>query len=204
VTGTARVEPGSTAWPLASDAAILLGGGRASRLGGVDKPAIVVGDRSLADHAFEAVRGCRPVIAVGPSSLARDDVVLVREEPPFGGPVAALAAGIRALASEPEWVFVLACDLPRAASAVAVLREQPPVGPDVDGLVLLDVDGREQWLAGRYRLRALRPALEALGETSGASVRRVATTLNLVGVPDRDGASIDLDTWDDIRRYSDE
>jgi len=196
------------------DAAILLGGGRAARLGGVDKPAIVVEGRSLADRAFDAVHGCRPVIAVGPGSLARDGAVIVREDPPFGGPVAALAAGVAALdaasgtggseaSAAAEWVLVLACDLPRAASVVDALHGHPPVDADVDGLVLVDENGREQWLAGRYRIRALRGALAELSQTSGASMRKLVSSLSLVGIPDRAGASVDLDTWEDIHRYRD-
>jgi Molybdopterin-guanine dinucleotide biosynthesis protein A len=190
------------------EAAVLLGGGRASRLGGVDKPAVVVGVRSLADRAFDAVHGCSPIIAVGPASLAREGARLVREDPPFGGPVAGLRAGLGALGDDgSEWMLLLACDLPRAASAVALLRA---AGDDAggaldecDGFVLVDAGGRDQWLAGRYRVRSLRSALAAIGDPSGISMRRLVERLRLVRVPDVGGASIDLDTWDDIHAYRD-
>lgn len=185
-----------------TEAAILLGGGRASRLGGVDKPALVVDGRTLAERAFEAARGCRPIVAVGPPSLGRDGVLLVREDPPFGGPVAAIGAGLAALCDHaPEWMLLLACDLPRAASAVALLRSTGPVSDEIDGIVLVDEHGRDQWLAGRYRVHALRHALSTLGELPGTPMRRLVERLRLLRVPDSAGASADLDTWDDIRAY---
>ena len=41
--------------------AILLAGGRASRMGGVVKPLLEVGGRSLLRRAIDAVQGCDPV-----------------------------------------------------------------------------------------------------------------------------------------------
>ena len=107
--------------------AVVLAGGRASRLGGADKPALIVGERSLvgwvASAAAEA--GARRVVVVGPDRpglrLAAGDLRVVREEPPGSGPVPALRRGL-AEASAP-WVFVLAADLPflRAADLTSLL-----------------------------------------------------------------------------------
>ncbi|MES2867290.1 MAG: NTP transferase domain-containing protein, partial [Actinomycetota bacterium] len=72
---------------------IVLGGGRSARLGGVDKSAVEVDGIALIDHVYAAIRGCRPVIAVGPDGIGRHGVRVVREDPPFGGPAAAVAAG---------------------------------------------------------------------------------------------------------------
>lgn len=114
--------------------AIVLAGGRASRLGG-DKPNVHVGGRRLLDHVLGATTGARRVVVVGPDDLlAGGRVSLVREDPPFGGPVAGLAAGLAQLAelsdagtdadagadagatSEP--VLLLACDVPLAPRLV--------------------------------------------------------------------------------------
>ena len=46
-------------------AAIILAGGRASRLGGADKASVEVDGRALLDHVLDAVEGCSPVIVVG-------------------------------------------------------------------------------------------------------------------------------------------
>ncbi|HCS59936.1 MAG TPA: molybdopterin-guanine dinucleotide biosynthesis protein, partial [Microbacterium sp.] len=49
-------------------AAIILTGGRASRLGGVDKASVEIDGIPLVDHVYAAVTGCAPIIAVGPPS----------------------------------------------------------------------------------------------------------------------------------------
>jgi molybdopterin-guanine dinucleotide biosynthesis protein A len=177
--------------------AIVLAGGRASRLGGADKAAVSVAGRALVDYAYAAVSGCSPVVAVGPASLARPGV---REEPPFGGPVAAVAAGVAALEpDEPDEVWLLACDLPRAPALVAALAGAAiPTGRD--GVVAVDGEGRMQWLAGRYQVASLRAALAAVGEVDGASMRRLLAPLRLREVAVGDLA-IDLDTWDAIAAY---
>lgn len=85
--------------------AIILAGGRAGRLGGASKPDLVVGGRRLLETAIEAARsaGCRSIVVVGPPSLEAPGCLVVREDPPFGGPVAGLAAGLAALAPT-SWV----------------------------------------------------------------------------------------------------
>jgi hypothetical protein len=80
---------------------IILAGGRAERLGGASKPDLVIGGRSLLSTAIEAARaaGCERIIVVGPPELDAPGCTVVRESPPFGGPVAAVAAGLAALPS---------------------------------------------------------------------------------------------------------
>ncbi|WFR85243.1 NTP transferase domain-containing protein [Arthrobacter sp. Y-9] len=190
-------------------AAIVLAGGRASRLGGADKASVEVAGRRLVDHVYAAVADCAPVIAVGPDSLARPGVTVVREEPPFGGPVAALAAALRAVSGFPEdaparaagaEAWVLACDLPRADRIVAALKHVP-IPDGADAVVLADADGRSQWLAGRYRLEALHRAVAALGHVDGAALRHLLAPLTLHTVPDTADASLDLDTWSAVEQY---
>lgn len=183
-------------------AAIILAGGRASRLDGVDKAAVDVDGRALVDAAFAAVAGAAPVIAVGPDSVARPGVVVVREDPPFGGPVAGIHAALDHLdaADAPSETWLLACDLPRAELIVAQLHDVP-IPEDADGVILTDADGREQWLAGRYRLSSLRAALDELPDVRDVSMRRLLAVMNLHTVTDRIGATLDLDTWNDVARY---
>ena len=79
--------------------AVILAGGRAERLDGASKPDLVVGGRSLLATAIAAARGaaCERIVVVGPPELEAAGCLVVREDPPFGGPVAALAAGLDAL-----------------------------------------------------------------------------------------------------------
>lgn len=90
--------------------AVVLAGGAARRLGGTDKPAVTVGGRALIDRVLAACAGARTTVVVsGPRTCARP-VVRVHEEPPGGGPVAALDAGLRHTAQ--DLVLVLSADLP--------------------------------------------------------------------------------------------
>lgn len=180
-------------------AAIVLAGGRAARMGGADKASIDVGGRTLIDAVYDALAGADPVIAVGPQSVSRPGVQVIREDPPFGGPVAGLAAALGAVGDSAE-VWLLACDLPRAEAVVAQLRDVALAAVD-DAVVLEDADGRIQWLAGRYRTESLRRAVAALTSARDASMRALTAGLSLRTVVDRAGAAIDLDTWDDVRDY---
>src|SRR3954451_21606618 len=74
--------------------AVVLAGGSGRRLGGVDKPALRVGSTSLLDRVLGAVPDASSVVVVGPSRATSRPVTWVREDPPGGGPVAALAAGL--------------------------------------------------------------------------------------------------------------
>ena len=79
-------------------AAVVLTGGAARRMGGVDKPAIPVAGRSMRDRVLTAVASAAPRVVVGPAVDLPPGVLATREEPPGGGPVAATAAGLAALA----------------------------------------------------------------------------------------------------------
>lgn len=99
---------------MVSTHAIVLAGGKASRMGGVDKPALVVGGRRMLDTALSAVSACERIVVVGPHrpDLAAD-VLQTRESPPGAGPVAAVAAGVEAIRpAANDTIVVLAADLP--------------------------------------------------------------------------------------------
>lgn len=183
-------------------AAIILAGGRARRLGGADKPLVPVAGRTLIEHALEAARGRAQIVVVGgPFEIDDARIIWTREDPPFGGPAFALITGLVALEHEADdaEVLVLAADLPEAVGLVRLLDAEP-LAPDVDGIVAMDETGREQWLAGRYRVGALRRATRSLGGADGASMRSLLAGLVLRTVP-VGGAAVDLDTWQAIDEY---
>lgn len=101
-------------------------------------------------------------------------------------------------------VAVLAGDLPfLTASAVGALRAA--VGPDDDGALLVDADGRAQLLAGVWRSAALRPALARFPEVAGVSVRRLLEPLRTRHLATGPAALAappwwDCDTADDVER----
>ena len=191
---------------------IVLAGGRATRLGGADKPGLVVGGRTLLAAVLAAGRGAgaRRVVVVGPdrpgiagTGGGGGAVRFVREEPPGSGPVPALRRGLDELGGTPDSVAVLAADLPflRAAHLRALLT----AAGGHDGAVLVDGGGRAQWLAGCWRTTALR---RAAGRYAGSSLRGLLGPLRPVSVVIRPAAGepppwLDCDTEQDLRRAQD-
>lgn len=191
--------------------ALILAGGRSSRLGGTDKAAVVVGHGTLLDHALAAAQriGALRTVVVGPPGLVAPPVLCVQETPPFGGPAAGLAAGVGRLSG--DWVLVLACDLPRAPDVAVALRValidllDDAAAATLDGVCLQDASGRVQWLAGFYRRSALDRAVTALAGPqgtglTGASVGQLLRALALRTVTDSTGVGADVDTWEDVDR----
>ena len=198
---------------------IVLAGGRGSRLGGALKPAVEVAGRTLLSRVLDARPVARHAVIVGPPAArpAADDqpsdaLIWALEDPPFGGPVAGIAAGLTALASnvdEPAgWLLVLACDLPWGADAARLLAaaasaletaNETANAPTVDGVHLVDSTGRAQWLAAMYRAPALHAAVARLGDrVDGASMRQLLAGLHLDGLRDESEVGTDVDTWQDV------
>lgn len=185
--------------------AILLAGGRASRLGGVTKPLLDVGGRSLLARAVDAVHGCTPITVVAPVLDVPGAGALswVREDPPFGGPAAAIVAALASWREvEPAWTYVLACDLPGVAGAVARLTDAFPLLPQGgDGVCLADAASRPQWLTGLYRTAALREGAAALPDGGAdAPVRALMDGLTLAVIAAPADETDDVDTWEDLKR----
>lgn len=177
--------------------AIILTGGTASRLGGIDKAALEIGGMTLLDHAIAAAGACRTIVAVGPDDGRRPDIGWTREDPPGGGPVAALAAGIAALGEDADLVLALACDVPRARQVVPALIDAA-ASTDADGAWAVDAGGRVQPLLAVYRRDSLAEALVRVRTVAGASMRALTANASMIEVPAGEAAH-DADTWDDVR-----
>jgi molybdopterin-guanine dinucleotide biosynthesis protein A len=172
---------------------IVLAGGAARRLSGVDKPMLEVDGKPLLRHAIDALEAASPVIVVGPQRPGLPDVLWAPEDPPGGGPVAALSAGLGVLA-HPSLVAVFAADLV-AVRPSTVDRLAAAIGT-ADGAVLVDSDGRRQWLIGLWRTEKLRAALPSQPENS--SLRQMFGGLDVVDVAEEPGESADVDTPADL------
>ncbi|CCH30410.1 NTP transferase domain-containing protein [Actinosynnema sp. NPDC047251] len=168
--------------------AVILAGGRGSRLGGVDKATVRVGDRTLLEHALDAVRGAGRVVVVGPEKDV-PGVLWTREDPPGGGPAAGVAAGLRHVRA--DVVVVLAVDQPGVTSSTVerLLAAGAPA-------VLVDEGGRSQWLAGVWSTGVLRAALP--DDPRGASMRSVLAPLAPALVAALPGEARDVDTPADL------
>lgn len=120
---------------------IVLAGGSARRLSGVDKPMLTVGGVSLLRRVIDALGAAREIVVVGPM---RDGI------------------------------------------------------DGADGAVLVDPDGRRQWLAGVWRAGALRDALPT--EPANAALHAMLSTLAVTEVRASARQAADVDTDADLRR----
>lgn len=186
---------------VAVDAVILMGG-RASRLGGHPKGDLRVGGRTLLERVVDAAAIARELVVVGDVGASRlpERVRAVREEPPLAGPAAAIAAGVAALPPGGDAVLVLAGDLPFVADAVPVLLDAlDALGPDGDGVRAVDDDGRPQHLLAIIRRAPLEAAILEAGDLRDRSVRSIFAKLALGDAAVPRGSALDVDTWDDAR-----
>ncbi|HEV7709776.1 MAG TPA: NTP transferase domain-containing protein [Asanoa sp.] len=191
---------------MAGFAAVVLAGGSGRRMGGSDKPSVLVAGRSMRDRVLDALAGADSRVVVGGSGDVPDGVGYTRENPPGGGPVAAVAAGLAAIGRDSRDVAIVAGDLPLLTpGAVSALRDRLSTA---DGALFVDEDGRRQLLCGVWRADALRHSIAELargrtGGLSGASMRALVQPLDVVEVS-WDGAGpppwFDCDTEDDLRR----
>lgn len=182
--------------------AVILAGGRGSRLGGAAKADLDLGGARLVDRAASAARGigAERVVIVGPDVAASRGTVLVREDPPFSGPLAAVAAALPELTG--EWTLLLSCDLVhpdlvcrRLVRALGALTADD----SSDGVVLQDDDGRAQWLSGVHRTAALRSAVADLGgDLADRPIRRLFAEGRLRRLDAPTWETADIDSADDL------
>ena len=94
--------------------ALILAGGKATRLGGVDKRGLVIDGRTIFERQVEALRPCVAEIIV---SSPRDvpGYRTVADPVPDVGPLAGIAAGLAATTT--PWLFVIAGDMPHVHRA---------------------------------------------------------------------------------------
>ena len=202
---TGRILGGVTAYQPPGDTradvydAVVLAGGAARRLGGVDKPGVSVGGRPLLDRVLAACSGAATTVVVADRRATARPVEWAREDPPGGGPLAALDAGLRRTTA--QCVAVLSADLPfldegTVRRLITALRSTT-----TEGVLLTDPGGRDQPLVAAYRGAALRRELAALaaghGTLAGLPLWRLTKALDLTRITDP-VASFDCDTWDDI------
>lgn len=188
----------TTADPTAAWTAIILTGGSGTRLGGRDKAEIILGAATLLEHILQGLPTEVSVIVVGPEPTAPSRTVIVtREAPVGGGPVAGLAAGLD-LVTTPI-IGVIATDMPFAGAILAGLAERIP--PGADALVPIDATGRRQPLCAAYRSSSLRRAVRSLGTVEHASMRSLLTHMSVAETTAAGSAKLhDIDTPSDLDR----
>lgn len=183
-----------TAPPRPARVLVLAGGG--SRRLGHDKLVATLGRGvTVLDALLAGVHDALPLVdvtAVGPRRTTTQPVTWVREDPPGGGPVAGLAAGLVGL-DDGDVVVVLAGDQPFVGPALPLLLA---ARGDADAAIGVDPSGSDQPLTGCYRVGPLRRAVGP--EPAGRSVRSLLTALTVVRVALSVQASLDVDTAADL------
>jgi molybdenum cofactor guanylyltransferase len=150
----------------AGAAAIVLAGGRSSRMG-EPKALLDWHGEPLVHHvAGILAQVCRPVIVVvaaGRSVPVPEGVEITVDATPDRGPLEGVAAGIRALDGRSPAVFLAAVDLPLLHPAF--VGQMLTALPGFDAAVAV-ADGSDQPLAAAYDARLLEraPQLLAAGE----------------------------------------
>lgn len=180
---------------------VVLAGGLARRMGGVDKLAVPVDGRSSLDRLLAAAPDRTRVIAVGPTRRTARPVIWCREVPAGGGPLAAAAAALPWTSAES--VLVAAGDMPRLGEAFDRLVVALHARPDADVAALCDTDGVRQPLAAVYRRSALVRRLESIGDPAGRPARLLLDEMVVLDVTGGT-ATGDCDTWTDIDRITEE
>lgn len=190
---------------------IVLAGGTGRRLDGASKPDVVARGLRLLDHVLAGLEQLRTqglplgrVCVVAPAEVALPAGVLrALEDPPLGGPVAGIAAGLDVLGrSDPVagLAGILTCDAPSSWRALPALH-RALAGPELDGVCARDGE-HTQYLLGLYRRRALAAAVAPGGiPLRDTAVRRALGTLSVRAIPTTHDVVRDLDTWAEVRSW---
>lgn len=180
---------------------VLLAGGAATRLGGVDKVALALDGTSSLERLLLACTDANRVIAVGPARYTSLPVTWVVEDPPLSGPLAAVSAAVP-FTSAPV-VLVAAGDMPFVGEAKEQLLGALAGDDGPEAAALCDGDAVRQPLAAAYARGALVRRLAELGDVAHRPARLLLEGLRVKDVPGAQAAA-DVDTWDDVYRIEEE
>jgi molybdopterin-guanine dinucleotide biosynthesis protein A len=206
--------------------AVILAGGRSSRLGGEPKALLRYNGQTLLRRTLNSVRAARRIAVVGPDELRVEldafidaepeaAVVMTREDPPFSGPAAGIGAAINVLrrgiakddnggaAFRAPLTLIFACDMPALGTLPRLLLDAAERNPAVQLVLPVDADGRTQPLASCIDSAALDAAVAGYGPAglAGMPVRKLLEGLESLTLPLASTATADVDTWDDAQRF---
>jgi molybdopterin-guanine dinucleotide biosynthesis protein A len=171
---------------------IVVAGGQASRIGGLDKTMLPLGVNggSLLSEVISACPG--DVFVVGKPREIPLPITWVPDLVEAGGPAAGIWAGLMHINS--EYVFITAADqqLPKE-----IAEKICSAAMGKDGAWALRSDGQGQPLLVCVKTDLIR-ALLSESKGVNASPLRLMHKLNLVGVKVNEGDIRDIDTWSDV------
>jgi molybdopterin-guanine dinucleotide biosynthesis protein A len=184
--------------------ALILAGGRATRMGGIDKTALVVDGETIFERQLRvlAPRAAEILISVG----AQDNAVFaanprlrtVTDTVIGAGPLAGVLAGLEACTT--PWMLVVAGDMPHLSGDLIDRMVAVATG-DIDA-VGIRIDGLPEPLFCLLRVSAARPAIErrfAEGKRK-ASELLTSSGLRVAWLEGIDRAALtNINTPDDLR-----
>ncbi|WP_256021092.1 molybdenum cofactor guanylyltransferase [Corynebacterium sp. CCUG 51687] len=173
---------------------VVLAGGRSTRMG-ADKAQVKVNGTRLVDAVCSLIPDGVPRIVVSPRPLG---VPTVSEDPPFGGPVAGIAAGLSRI--DAPFVAVVSVDAPRSPELLPLLAQRVRDGADV--AVIEAVDGYLQPLCAVWNRTSLVAALDTAG-TRDIPAKRLLDAVKSVARVQGTGAERDYDTREELHTLGD-
>ncbi len=189
----APARPYAAGMALDAVTVLVVAGGRASRFGS-DKLAAPLRGTPLLEHLLGTLPDDWPIVVVGARRPVPREVSWTREQPPGGGPLAGIAAGLTTVST--PLVAVVAGDMPHAAPALVELVHLLRTAPaDVAGAVATDREDVPNPLLAAYRVAAVRAALpdDPRGVPARSLLGLPHSTLSVPGV-----AALDVDTRADL------
>lgn len=166
---------------------IILAGGRSTRMG-ADKAQVKVDGVRLVDQILAGLDDETPYVVVSPFDLG---IPTVSEEPPFGGPVAGIAAGAAAL--DTDFKAVLSVDAPASPGLLGKLKAALESSSS-DVAVVQAADGFLQPLCAVWTAAGLDAALGTLGDVRDAPAKRLIGAARSRVEVAGDGREKDYDT----------
>jgi molybdopterin-guanine dinucleotide biosynthesis protein A len=173
---------------------IIVAGGSAKRLGGIDKPMLPLNEAG--EPLLVGVIDACPaqVIVVGPKRNIQRKVTWVADESKAGGPAAGIWSGLAQVKT--EYVFISAADQNLNSDTVTRICEAA-IGNE--GAWAIRSDGTGQPLCACVNTDLLRTLLAPTQGINDSPIR-LLSTLNMVGVSVNPGQVTDFDTWADIAK----
>jgi molybdopterin-guanine dinucleotide biosynthesis protein A len=123
-------------------------------------------------------------------------VTFTTEQPPGAGPVPALRAGLQLIAA--PWLILLAADLPFLRDSHLRALLAAATGQQARGAMLVDDQGRPQWLASCWRTADLTAALAGYQGSSLGGVLGPLRPVEVTVAPEQAPPWLDCDTPQDV------
>lgn len=193
-------------WLSASVAALILAGGKNSRMGGTDKAFLDVCGETVVERTLGLLHRCFPQVVVvsnHPERYALLAAEVTRDEFPGQGPLAGIHAGLGLVRA--PYAFVVACDMPflrlePIAFLVQRLRAQEAVIPCWEG----DIEPLHAIYAAGLRTRmeaALRGGMRAIRDFLPEVRAEFVAETDLRAVPGAEESFRNINTPEEAARY---